>query len=131
GAAAEVALERAPHLLLARRGVVLEQSHGREHHPRRAVTALEGVLLMESLLDGVQLPVRGETLDRGELRAVGLDAEHRARLDGLAVEQHRAGAARRGVTADVRAGQPQPLAKDVDEKLPRLEVEVMGSSVDA
>src|SRR5215813_1135166 len=56
-AAAEVALERAPDLGLGRRRVVLEEAHGREHHPRGAVAALEGVLLVERLLDRVELAV--------------------------------------------------------------------------
>ena len=37
-------------------------------------------------------------------RAVRLDREHRARLHRAAVEMHRAGAALRGVAADLRAG---------------------------
>src|SRR5437870_9876088 len=64
GAAAEVALEGPADLLLARRRVVLEQAHRREHHPGCAVAALQRVLLVEGLLHGVELAVRGETLDR-------------------------------------------------------------------
>src|SRR5437870_4039285 len=131
GAAAEIALERAANLLLARRRVLVQQAHRREHHPGRAVAALQRVLLVERLLHRVELAVRGETLDRRDLRAVRLDSEHGARLDRLAVEQHRAGAARRGVAAHIRARQPQAVAEDVDEELPGLEVELAGSPVDA
>src|SRR2546428_8898964 len=67
GAAAEVALERLPHLVLARRGILLEQGHGGEHHPRGAEAALQRVLLVEGLLDRVQLPVLREALDRRQL----------------------------------------------------------------
>ena len=39
-------------------------------------------MVVERLLDGMQLAVRGKALDRRDLRAVGLDAEDGARLDG-------------------------------------------------
>ena len=103
GAAAEVPLEPFADRLLARRVPVLDQRDRRHHHPRRAVAALERVVVVERLLHGMQLAVRRETLDRRDLRAVGLDAEHRARLRRGAVDEHRAGAARRRVAADVRA----------------------------
>ena len=130
GAAAEVALERVPDLVLARIGVLAEQADGGHHHPGRAVAALEPVLLVERLLHRVQLPVLGEPLDRRHLAPVRLDGEHRARLDRLAVEQDRAGAARRRVAADVRPGQAEALAQDVDEELPRLDLELVPRAVD-
>src|SRR3954454_18380636 len=131
GATAEVPLERPPYLVLARRGVLLEQADGREHHPRRAEPALEGVLLVKGLLHGMEIPVLRQALDRRDLRPVGLDAEHGARLDRLAVDEHRAGAAGRRVAADVRARQAETIAEDVDEELPGLEVELVRSPVDA
>ena len=60
-------------------------------------------MVVERLLDRVQLAVRRQPLDRGDLRAVDLDAEERARLRGRAVDEHRARAARRRVAPDVRA----------------------------
>jgi hypothetical protein len=74
---------------------------------------------MEALLDRIQLAVALEALDGHDLAAVGLHGQDGARLDGHAVEQHRARAAVRGVAADVRAGQPQVLAQEVDEQQPR------------
>ena len=87
-------------------------------------------MLVERLLDGMQRAVRGEPLDRRHLLPVGLDAEHRAGLHRLAVEQHRAGAARGRVAADVRPRQAEPLAQDVDEELARLELELVPDPVD-
>src|SRR5260370_36164001 len=46
--------------------------------------------------------------------------QHRAGLDRLAVEQHRAGAAVRGVATDVGAGQAQHLAQEMDQQQARL-----------
>ena len=80
GAAADVALERLPDLVLGR-ARVLAQQRGRAHqHPGRAVAALERVVLAERLLERRQLVVRGEALDRLDARAVGLDGEQHAAL---------------------------------------------------
>ena len=49
-------------------------------------------------------------------RAVGLGGEHRARLHRLAVEQHGARAARRGVAADVGAGEAEHVAQVLHEQ---------------
>ena len=77
---------------------------------------------MEGLLHRMELAVLREALDRRHLAAVGLHREHGARLHGLAVDVHRAGAAGRGVAADVRAGQPESIAEELDEQQARLDV---------
>src|SRR5437870_13357240 len=130
GAAAEVAADGLADLRLGGILVAGEQGAARDHHPRRAVAALQPVLLPERLLDRVQLAVLFQAFHRGDLRALGLDREDRARLHRIAVEQHRAGAAVRGVAADVRAGQAQVLAEQVDEKQSRLDLHAVRSAVD-
>ena len=62
--------------------------------------------------------------------AVGLDREHRARLDRPAVDVDGAGAALAGVAADVRAGQVEVLTQGLDEEPSRLDVELVGRPVD-
>src|SRR5581483_1246533 len=57
GAAADVALDRTADLLLARLRRVREQVGRADQHPRRAVPALEGVVLRERLLQRVELAV--------------------------------------------------------------------------
>src|SRR2546423_1663270 len=79
-AAAEVALQRGAALLLARVGVAVEQVGGGHDHARRAVAALEAVVGPEGLLHRMQRVLAAEPLDRGDLRAVGLDGEHGAAL---------------------------------------------------
>ena len=93
--------------------------------PRRAEAALERVLLVERLLHRVQLVALGEPLDRRDLAAVGLHGEHGARLHRLAVEQHGARPAGRRVAADVRAREPELVAQEVHEQLPRLDVRLV------
>ena len=122
GAAAQVARERPPDLVLGRVRVLVEEGLGGQHHPGRAEAALEAVLLLEPLLQRVQLARAGEPLDRRHLVPVGLDREHRAALHRLSVEQHRARAAVGGVAPGVRAGQAQTLAEQVGEQQPGLDV---------
>ncbi len=79
------------------------------------------MLLVERLLDGMQLTTLRETLDGGDLRALGLDGEHRAGLDGHPVDEHGAGAAARGVAADVCPRETELLPQEVHEQEARLD----------
>src|ERR671930_2012899 len=131
GAAAEVALEPAPDLLVGQPVAVRAEELDAGHdHPRRAEAALERMALPEGLLQRMQLAVVGETLDRRDLAAVGLDCEHGARLHGAAVEMDRAGAADRRVAADLRPGQAEVVAQEVDEQRPRLDLRLAPDAVD-
>ena len=64
------------------------------------------------------------------LGAVGLDGEHRARLDGRAVDVDGARAALARVAADVGAGQVEVLAEGLDEQPSRLDVALPRLSID-
>src|SRR4051794_19709193 len=64
GAAADRAGDSGTDLLLARIGIVVEQGARRHQHPRRAEAALQGVPLVEPLLDRVERAVLRERLDR-------------------------------------------------------------------
>src|SRR5262249_36144857 len=114
GAAAQVAGDRLPNFGLGRVRVASQEGDARHHHPRRAVAALQAVLLPEAFLDRMELAAFFQSLDRADGAAVGLYRQHGARLDRFAVDDHRAGAAVRGVAADVRAGQTQLIAQQVD-----------------
>jgi hypothetical protein len=87
------------------------------------------MVIVERLLDRMELAVLREPLDRRDLHAVGLDAEHRAGLHGLAVHEHRARPARGGVAADDGSGQPESLAEHEHEKLTRLDLDLVAYSV--
>src|SRR5229473_521179 len=128
-AAAEVALEALANLVIGRVRVLLEQV-GRGHdHSRGAVAALEPVLVPECLLQWMELAVLGHALDRGDVSTLGLDGEHRAALDRLAVDQDRAGAALTGVAADVGAGEAGFVADVMHEQEPRLDLVLVPAAV--
>src|SRR3954451_8598048 len=59
-AATDRAGDRGADLMLGRLRVLVEQCACGHEHPRRAEAALQGVLLVEALLDRVELPVRLE-----------------------------------------------------------------------
>jgi hypothetical protein len=105
-----------PYVVRARLRILAEQITRGHDHPWRAVPALQGVALVERLLQGMPLPVRGEPLDRGHFAPVGLDRQHGAALDGLAVQVDRAGPAVGGVAANRGAGQTQPVTQIVDQQ---------------
>src|SRR6266511_333014 len=102
-------------LRLARARIGVQQVLGHHQHPRRAVAALEGMIVAERLLERMQPSVVGEALDRLDRGAVRLDGQHHAALDRLAVVEDRAGATVAGVAADVRAGQLEVVAEEVDQ----------------
>src|SRR5438270_10660375 len=79
----------------------------------------------------MQNAVGREPFDRHDLGSVRLHGEHRARLDGLPVYEHGAGAADARLAADMRAGQVAALAQIVHEQDTRLDVMLMVSGVDA
>ena len=83
----------------------------------------------ERLLERAQLLALGEPLDGGDLRAVRLHREQHAALHRLAVEVDRAGAAVAGVAADVRAGQVDVVADEVDEQAARVDLALVDDAV--
>jgi hypothetical protein len=123
GAAAEVALEPVPDLLVGGVRIAREQVGGGHDHAGRTEAALEAVLLPEGGLHRVQFAVTvREALDGRDLRAVGLRGEHGAALHRLSVHVNRARAAVRGVAAHVSTGKPELVAQPVDEQESRLHV---------
>jgi Rrf2 family protein len=117
-AAADVARQGVPYLVLGWVWVVGDQLADGHDHAGGAVAALEGVFVLEGLLNWVERAFAwyGQALDCGYLVTVGLGRQDRAGLHRYPVQGHRAGAALGGVAADVGAGEAQVVAEEVDEK---------------
>jgi hypothetical protein len=111
-------------------GVFLHQRGGAHHHAGRAEAALQAVAFAEGFLHRVQRAGSGEALNGGHGGAVGLDREDIARLDRPAIQVDRAGAALRGVAADVGAGQAQLFAQELDQEGVGFYLRVNGLAVD-
>src|SRR4029077_18806577 len=97
GASAEVAGDRLADLKLARVGIRRDECRRGHHHPGRAETALQAMLLVGSLLDGSELVVFLKALDRRAGHLIGLYREDGARFHRPSVEQDGARPAVRGV----------------------------------
>src|SRR5262249_39860268 len=122
GAAADPAGDRLPDLGLGRVRAAVQQGSGGQHHARGAEAALQPVALHEALLHRVELPVARQALDGGHRMAVGHHREDGAGLHRHLVQPYHADPAVGGVAAPVRAGQPEPVAQEVHQQQPRLDV---------
>src|SRR5690348_6355386 len=138
GAAAEISGNRIADFLFAWAGIFAKERGGGQDHARRAIAALQAVLLPESLLHGMKaaaaailLAGGGEAFDGGDVRASGLSGEHGAGLHGLAVEEDGAGAAKARLAADVRAREAQCVAQIVNEQQARLDFVLMFLTIHA
>src|SRR6266566_352474 len=127
---AEVAFEAPADLVFGRVWVLFQEISRGHDESGRAVTALQSVLVPESLLDRVELITLGHAFDGRKAAAVRLDGEHRAALDRLAVDVDRAGAALAGVAADVRSGQTHDIPEVVHEQQPRFDLVLVLAPVD-
>src|SRR5437879_2876636 len=130
GTPAEVAFESPPDLVFGRVRVLREQIRGGHDEARRAVAALQAVLVPERLLDRVQLAILGHALDRGQALALGLDRKQGAALDGVAVDQDRARAALAGVAPDVSAREAEVVTQMVSEQQASLDLVLVPAAVD-
>src|SRR5690349_20007729 len=79
-------------------------------------------MLAEGRLHRMELVAVGEALDRRNLRALGLYREQGAALDGVAVYEDDAGAALAGLAADVRPGETQVLAQELNQQRSGLDI---------
>src|SRR5690606_28806312 len=102
----------------------------RQNHARRAVAALQAVLLPERLLQSMESVAPGQPLDRGDLGALGLHRKQRAGLHTATVEQHCAASALARIAADLRARQAHRVAQEVDQQDTRLDLARDGAAVD-
>src|SRR5262249_11643168 len=122
GAAAEITFE-----LLADRlfgevmALAVNHVDGRHDHAWGAEAALQTWTSAERFLERVQRrATTRKPLDGPALVTVGHDRQRGARLHRLAVEMHDAGAALRGIAANMRAGQSQILAQELHQESARV-----------
>ena len=111
-------------------GIAVEERLGGHDEAGRAEAALLGVVLHERGLEGIELVAVAEALHRmdgGELEG---DRQQAARIDRIAVDQHRAGAAGAAVADPLGTRQLQMIAQGVEQRRPRLEHQVHGLVVD-
>ena len=122
-AAADIAFELfADRVLVELRALAVDDVDRRHDHARRAEAALQAVIVLERLLHRMQLAALGEPFDRRDVRASQRGREHGAGLDRASVDMDDAGAALRGVAADMRAGQAEILAQELHQQRARVDI---------
>ena len=108
---------------------LLEQRHGGHHEARRAEPAHRGVVIAEGLLHRVERLALGDAFDGADVPALRFDGQHRARVIGSSVDDHRAGAARAAVADAFLAGDLEARAQRVEQRHPRLHRQRVPSSI--
>ncbi len=83
----------------------------------------------ERALQRSELVPLGETFHRRDVTTVRLQGEVAARVHGLAVQQHHAGAALGVVAPLLRTDQPDHVADGVEEALVGIELHRVGGAV--
>src|SRR5262249_49755235 len=97
---------------------------------RRAEAALRRVVRHERLLERVQRAVLDQTFDRLDRPAVHPGGELAAGVDGLAVDEHGAGAALAAVAADLGAGEIQLIAEELGEGPAVVDLDAAAAAVE-
>src|SRR5439155_16105997 len=121
GAAADVPRYRGPNSVFRRCVFHLEELESGEHDPGSAESTLEAVVCLERLLNRMEPTVLGEALDRRDFPAASLDREHRARFDGMAVQEDGARAAMARITTDVGSREAELVPNEIHEQHARLD----------
>ena len=107
--------------LFQRRVRRLAENGARGHdHAVRAIAALSGLFGDEGGLQGARSFRRSQTFERGDGAARHLFDGRGARAHGLAIDQHRAGAALAEPATELCAVQCERITKYVEERLVRI-----------
>ena len=129
-AAANVAAEFVKEIVGSGVGVLVEHRLAGHDEAGSAEAALRCVVVDKGLLDGMQLAVFHQGFDGRDLFSLALDGEHRASVDGLVVEQDRAGAALSFVADALGAGDVERIAQGVEQRNPWFQAGLVGLAVD-
>lgn len=101
----------------------LHTGHGGHDLPWSAIAALEAVIVDEGLLHRVQLSVRGQTFDRGDLLTLDGGGKGQAGQNPLAVHVNGASAALALIATLFAAGKRQMLSEGIEKGCPHIEIE--------
>src|ERR671931_1237494 len=100
----------------------LEKRHGGEDLPALAIAALRHLIVDPRLLHGMQFPALDKPFDPDDAFACRAGNRERARAHRLAIHMHRAGAALRDATAELRTLDIELVPQHPQERHLRLDV---------
>ena len=128
-ASASIPRRRVLDLINRRRRIPLQRSRYRHHHPGRAKSALQCVMLDKSRLHRMHFRDCPEPFNSRDLMPPRINRQHHARRDRPAIQMHRTCAARTPVANQFRPGQPQMLPKRTEQGHPRFNCKLKSLSV--
>src|SRR5262249_43290781 len=130
-AAAKVAGKGNTHFLFRRVGVVAQEFDEGRENAGGAVAALETVILVKGLLQGMQLVRRWRnTFNRQQLGRARLHRKHQAWARGASVKENGARAADPVLAAQMCTGEPELPADEVRERDTHLDLVLIALAVD-
>jgi hypothetical protein len=131
GATAEIAGDAPADLFLRRVVVVLEELYATHDHARGAESTVKTMVFLEAVLEWVERSsLGGKSLDGGEAVPIGLNGQHGATFDALAIQQDGAGTAAAGIASDVGTGHVEDLADHVHKQEPGFDFQFMFCAID-
>src|SRR5258708_13705880 len=89
----------------------------RHDHARRAIAALQPVIIAERGLHRMQLVALRDALDGGDVGAIGLADQYRAGFDRAAIEMHDPGAARAVNPSYIATGPGSIISQGISRSL--------------
>ena len=110
--------------------VLIEECFAGNDESGRAEPTLGGVMVNESLLDGMQFAALHQRLNCCDLLSLRLDRQHRARVNRLVVDHHRAGSAFTAVAHAFRTGDVETVTQRVKQRDPRFHLQLCLLAVD-
>ena len=102
--------------------MLIKKSLGRHDKAWCAESALLRVVINESLLDGIKFAGLAQAFNGRDLRALRIDGQNRAGIDGFAVQMDGAGAAGPAIAHALGSGQVKLIAQRVQQRDSRLQL---------
>src|SRR5439155_5841497 len=130
GTAAKVGPQHIQQQIAADIGLALQHADEEHQKARGAEAALQPMMGHEGALQRMQGPAIREVLDGANGAALRLYGKHQAGADRLAVEQHRACAARTVLATHMRPGQAAFFPDRIEQGAARLQLQTIGPIVD-
>src|SRR5438477_10675195 len=110
--------------------MVAHESGASDDKARCAEAALLCVMINESFLHRVHLFGCADSFHGRDFAALGFDGQHRAGINRVAIHQHCAGAAGAAVADFLATGEVETVAKRVEQRDARFEVQAAALPVD-
>jgi len=109
--------------------ILFQERASRHDHTRRAEPALKPVLFLKSLLQGMKFAVIRYAFDGANFATIRLHSKQGTGLYRPPIQKHCTRTAVCGIAANMRSGECQDVADEMDQEKPRLYLSLMVPAV--